>query len=73
MCKPDLSLVTFSWINETAQHADPSAQYPTQSDGSLHECVNWEGIEAWAGERTFDLFQTDLLCRPEHGLHYEEP
>jgi len=72
MCKPDLSLVTFYWINETAQHADPSARYPTQNDDCLHECANWESISAWAGERVFDLYRTDLLRKPTHGLHYEK-
>ncbi len=71
MCKPDLSLVTFHWINETAQHEDPSARYPTQNDNCLHECANWETLSAWAGKRVFDLYRTDLLRKPKHGLDYE--
>ena len=73
MCKPDLSLVTFHFINNTAQHADdPSLQLPTSWDHSLHECANWDSLNNWAGERVFDLYQNDLLRQPKHGLAYEE-
>ena len=64
MCKPDISLVTFQWINDTAQHDDAAAFFPTNFDSSLHECANWESIESWAGARVFDLYQVDLLQRP---------
>ena len=72
MCKPDLSFVTFSWINETAQHEDQSSRYPTQKDNSQHECVNWQRLKDWAGARTIDLYQTELLRKPTHGLQYDE-
>lgn len=72
MCKPDLSLVTFYWINHTAQHGDPSARFPTNSDQSLHECADWESLNTWAGNRVFDLYDTSLLKKPEHGLEYED-
>ena len=72
MCKPDLSLVTFSWINHTAQHEDPSARFPTNYDSGLHECANWEALDAWAGERVFNLYNTDPLKKPEHGLKYAD-
>ena len=72
MCKPDLSLVTFHWINQTAQHGDPSARFPTNRDLGLHECADWESLDAWAGNRVFDLYDTDLLKKPEHGLEYED-
>lgn len=71
MCKPDLSLVTFHWINNTAQYEDPSARYPTNSDSGLHECANWNTLNAWAGDHVFDLYNTELLKKPEHGLKYE--
>jgi len=67
MCKPDISLVTFHWINQTAQHEDPSAQYPTNSDRSLHECTNWDILDNWARDRAFDLYNTGLLQKPELG------
>jgi hypothetical protein len=69
MCKPDLSLVTFRWINNTAQHPDePQAFYPTNFDSGLHECMKWEPLEEWAAERRFNLFDVDLLDRPTAGM-----
>lgn len=66
MCKPDISLVTFRWINDTAQHPDePSVYYPTNLDSSQHECMEWESLNDWAGKRVFNLYDVDLLDRPE--------
>ena len=64
MCKPDVSLVTFRWINNTAQHDDAAEFYPTNFDASLHECANWELLESWATERVFDLYRIDSLQKP---------
>lgn len=64
MCQPDLSMVTFRWINNTAQHEDKSAYYPTNFDVDMHTCANWESLDAWAGQRSFDLFQVNHLLRP---------
>ncbi|KAI0457086.1 hypothetical protein F5B21DRAFT_109479 [Xylaria acuta] len=65
MCQPDLSMVTFRWINNTAQHEDKSAFYPTNFDVDMHRCANWQNLDSWAGERMFNLFEVDLLERPE--------
>ena len=66
MCKPDLSLISFRWINETAQHPGvPSELFPTNYDGGQHECANWDSLNDWAGERVFDLYRYDLLRKPE--------
>ncbi|RYO87812.1 hypothetical protein DL764_008806 [Monosporascus ibericus] len=65
MCQPDLSMVTFRWINNTAQHEDKSEFYPTNFDVSMHRCANWEALDAWSAQRMFDLFQVDLLQRPK--------
>lgn len=65
MCKPDISLVTFRWINNTTQHPDePAAFYPTNFDVSPHECMNWEAVNDWAEQRAFNLYDVDLLDRP---------
>ncbi|MCJ1327360.1 hypothetical protein MMC10_004029 [Thelotrema lepadinum] len=64
-CKPDLSFITYHWINDTAQHPDePQVSYPTTWDHALHECANWEAVDAWAGERRIDLWDYELLERP---------
>ncbi|KAI0480020.1 hypothetical protein F4859DRAFT_478156 [Xylaria cf. heliscus] len=64
MCHPDLSMVSFRWINNTAQYEDKSAFYPTNFDVALHECANWEALDSWANKRVFDLFDVNLLQRP---------
>ena len=64
MCKPDISLVTFRWINNTAQYEDPSALFPTNFDSSLHECANWDALDSWASARMFNLYRTELLQKP---------
>jgi hypothetical protein len=64
MCQPDLSLVTFRWINNTAQHEDKSEFYPTNFDRDVHTCANWEHLDDWAGRRMFNLFDVDFLQRP---------
>ncbi|KAF2658526.1 hypothetical protein K491DRAFT_702775 [Lophiostoma macrostomum CBS 122681] len=66
MCKPDISLVTFRWINDTAQHPkQPASFYPTNFDVSEHDCMKWEILNDWAGRRVFNLYDVDLLDRPE--------
>ncbi|KAL4869528.1 hypothetical protein BDV12DRAFT_185049 [Aspergillus spectabilis] len=73
MCQPDLSLVTFRWINETAQHEDLAEFYPTNFDADLHYCADWEGLDTWAGGRVFDLFRVELLDRPRLGKSVSRP
>ena len=67
MCKPDLSLVTFHWIDHTAQHENPAGQFPTNRDRGLHECANWNALDAWAGNHVFNLYAVDLLKKPATG------
>lgn len=65
MCQPDLSLVTFRWINNTAQFPEyPAKFYATNFDYSQHTCAKWDPIDKWAGARNFDLMNFDELDRP---------
>jgi hypothetical protein len=64
MCKPDLSLLTFHWINETAQHEDQGGFFPNNIDVSMHTCAKWDMIDEWAGDHVFNLFDIDQLERP---------
>ncbi|XWX00529.1 hypothetical protein V2A60_008549 [Cordyceps javanica] len=64
MCQPDLSMVTFRWINNTAQHEDKSGFWPTNFDVDRHRCANWEALDSWAGQRAFNLFEVEKLDRP---------
>lgn len=68
MCKGDISLVTFNWINGTEGHGP---LLPTNKDRSPHECVNWDLLNSWAEERYFDLYRVELLRKPLHGLEYD--
>lgn len=64
-CNPDLALVTFRWIRNTAQHPEePDAYFPTNFDRALHHCANWEALDQWAGGRKYDLFDVEGLQRP---------
>jgi len=65
MCQPDLSMVTFRWINNTAQHEDKANFWPTNFDVDMHKCANWQALDMWAGERMFNLFDVHLLNRPQ--------
>jgi hypothetical protein len=33
-----------------------------------HECVNWETLNGWAIENSFDMFKPNLLIHPELGM-----
>ncbi|CAD6442489.1 4212a482-96a7-422d-a9ec-35f135570af6 [Sclerotinia trifoliorum] len=68
MCKPDISLITYKWVNGTRGNeviGQSKSLRPSNKDLSDHECVNWDNVDAWAGEREFDLFRVDLLKRPD--------
>lgn len=68
MCKPDISLVTFVWVNGTQGNGtigQDTHLLPSSKDISDHECVNWENLDRWAGAREFNLFRADLLKRPD--------
>ncbi|KAM3087045.1 hypothetical protein ACMFMF_000978 [Clarireedia jacksonii] len=67
MCKPDISLITYRWVNGTRGNekiGESKAPLPSNKDLSDHECVNWERINSWAEDRAFDLFRLDLLQMP---------
>lgn len=69
MCHPDLSPVTFTWINGTYGNGP---LLPTNKDVAMHECANWEKLDNWAGDHVFDLFRLDKLRYPDHGLEYDD-
>jgi hypothetical protein len=58
-------MVTFRWINNTAQHQDLTGYHPTNFDVDVHHCANWKYLDKWAGGRAFEFFQVDLLDRLE--------
>lgn len=68
MCKPDVSLVTFKWVNGTQGNGtigEDTHLLPSSKDMSNHECANWDKLDTWAEEREFNLFHSDLLEYPK--------
>lgn len=60
MCKGDVSLVTFDWVDEDRA---PKPNFEIQ-----HECRNWERIDMWAKEHAFDIFDETTLVHPTLGM-----
>ena len=54
MCKADVTIMTFHW--------EEGFDMPVSSRWSSHECVNWEIVEDWTGQRRLDLSQPGLLA-----------
>ena len=52
------------------QRADciESTPAPIADATNVHECVNWDAINSWAGERVFDPFQPNYLVHPTLGM-----
>jgi len=62
MCNADFSIITYDWL---PNYRRPWANFKV--DG---ECVNWEKLDAWAGERFFSLFDQTALVHPDLGISY---
>jgi hypothetical protein len=59
MCRADISLFTLQW-SEDSLH--PRADFSQE-----HECVDFEAIFEWAGERRVDAGKPGLLVHPKFG------
>jgi hypothetical protein len=62
MCKGDVSLVTFSWVDNDRA---PKPNFEVE-----HECVNWEKMDNWAKDHRFDIFDEKTLVHPSLGTLY---
>lgn len=58
MCRGDTSLSTFKWLD-----TDHGLVTETR-DVSYHSCVNYDALMDWVRGRSLDLFDRDLLIRP---------
>jgi hypothetical protein len=47
MCHPDLSLMPFEWLEDQL--------FPRPILDVPRECVNWDSIQNWAVDHSFDL------------------
>lgn len=62
MCNPDLSILTYDWL--------PNYRKPWANFTVDLECVDWEILDGWAGERAFSLFDQKSLVHPTLGLSW---
>ena len=58
MCNADVVLNTYTWI--------PNFRRPWPNFENVHECANWDEIETWALERSFDGFDESLVAHPDY-------
>ncbi|KAF1734601.1 hypothetical protein CRV24_006143 [Beauveria bassiana] len=56
MCNADVVLQTFDWL--------PNFHRPWPNFRIVHECANWDAIQDWATEHSFDGFDEKLLKHP---------
>jgi hypothetical protein len=61
MCHGDVGLITFEW--------SPTNLIPI-ANGTSHQCVNWEKLDAWTKERSVDMLQPGWLVHPTLGPAY---
>jgi hypothetical protein len=59
MCKADVSLQTYDWLDNNPR---PFANFKIE-----HECFNWDVVNEWAKERSFDLYDNRTLVHPTLG------
>ena len=59
MCKADISLMTFEWLEDSPM--------PFPTFGIEHDCTNWDGIVDWAKQRAIDVSDFSVLVHPTLG------
>lgn len=59
MCRGDVSLITMFWKEDTAI---PIADFDVP-----HSCVNFDAIQNWAKERSFNPMKPGYLKHPKLG------
>jgi hypothetical protein len=62
MCKADISLYTYDWIDN---YRKPYPNFNIQ-----HECRNFDAVNDWAKEHSFDIFDGKSLKHPKFGLSF---
>jgi len=56
MCTPSLALLTLNWKSDREM---PQPHFSYQ-----HTCMNWDRIDTWVRDRSFDIFDKSLLVNP---------
>jgi hypothetical protein len=57
MCRGDVSLGTYTYLSG-------SKDVTARSWGS-HQCVDFDALISWTKARAIDLFESDILVKPE--------
>jgi len=60
MCQSDTTLLPYQWIN--------GVRTPVLNFGRPHECVNFEAVNEWAGDRAVDVSPPGYLVHPTLGM-----
>jgi Mycotoxin biosynthesis protein UstYa len=60
MCHSDITLLPYQWINSDIA--------PVLNFGRAHECVNWELVNNWAGDRLVDISEPGYIRHPNLGM-----
>lgn len=61
MCRGDVSLITMFWSDDTAS--------PVADFNVPHSCVNFDAIQDWAKERSFNPMKPGYLRHPTLGVY----
>jgi len=60
MCHSDITILPSQWIRETRE--------PALNFASAHECVNYDLVDQWAGDRMVDISEPGYLQHPNLGM-----
>jgi hypothetical protein len=59
MCKADISILTFDWVDNNRK--------PLPNFEIEQECYNWNTLDEWAGQHSFNVFDNKSLIHPKFG------
>lgn len=76
-CNADLTVFPMQWgtryvspfydIQTLAEAKRNRTRIPFGIDQGHHQCKNWNRIQDWAKERSFDIYEPGLLIHPHYG------
>ncbi|KAK2001891.1 hypothetical protein LX36DRAFT_652900 [Colletotrichum falcatum] len=62
MCKADISLGSYDWVDNNRR---PLTNFHTE-----HSCYNWDLVNNWARDHSFDMYDNTSLVHPFLGKSY---
>lgn len=64
-CQADISLQTMQWNMDVLAPTIDFAAAP-------HECVNWDMLQDWLGDRVFDVYAPGAVVHPVLGPSFPD-